>query len=730
MQFSSWPSIYHFYETLPLYWHWVIVFAFLIGSFMLITVIKFLFTPVGIHSYKKPINILSWWKKYFHPRFQDFLSKYDGTALEEVYAEESINREEAFPRQMLLLYLFIDLVAIFGVARLLYFLDPRLFSFWHPLEELIKHIDMAGIFNGFLATILAIIIARIVEIEQKNERNELKQVVVNIQTATSNIETLDKQLEKEVNHIITSFTALQPKHLFEERLQAQERILKMANKNRANLLYYMSFSVDFGHLRSRNLGVLLEEYPQEGPSMRNLKNVFSHFQAKTEKLYTKLKHFCQDRPNHARFAFLNTSTENATYKSAYQRYIERVLDEKTAELVPWNKDNLDSPDEKAKFEGHVERAKKEKSAFYIQFDRPATEVDRKAWQQEIIEKNRHRADELIHTEATVKLLDRMSFQFMMTTPGTDGGVRNRNNECCLVIFSNIDAIGDNAGVYAFESTDTKVIDNLKRIYEVYCQQQEERDNQNRVKASRWNNFRKLFDIGLNRKRYNILKVKQLSEVKAEMIEGVALADIQSAVHIQSMFKDNDEAIPPIQYSKPFDDNYFRESGTYFAIGLFGEGKASPTLAEYVGQRHSGSVLTFQRRNPDDPEAINVLTVNRHDFFGHWSQQIPEDFAMVAKIKAFIRGNEITFIIVGGINHLGTERISEYLETNWQELHRQSEDLPFIVIYKINDDKSLKNEEQVKRVLLLCTESGKPDVWVEKFFDDSLVVSAASTGSPE
>lgn len=713
---------------------WLIVVAATGLVYLILKVMKRVFNVFGTDSYplgetKYPnrnlVKFFAFWKRLFHPHFRNFLSKFDGTAPDEVY-ESEVQAEDVFPRQMLLMYILIDLIALLGLFRIYYFFDHELFEFYQPLSHLIEHVDMAGVYNGLLATILAIIIARIADTENKNQKEDLQKRVDRINIATTNIENLDVELRKEVEHIIGSFTALQPKNLYEDRLETQEKILNIAVDNQNNLLYYMSFSVDFGYLRSRNLSVLLEEAPQGNATFLNIRNAFSHFDAKAEDLWNRLKRFCIDRPHHARLAFLNTSTENRTYTSPYQRYIDRVLDEKTATIIPWQQYARDGLQTTPEFDEFIAQAKQEKRAFYVHFDVPANEVDREKWKRDIVAKNAHRVNRLGNLGASVGKLDRMAFQFMMTTPGNEGGVHNRTNECCLVIFSNIDAIGDNAGVYAFESTDPKVIANLKRIYEVYCEQQTDRDAQNKETLDKWTKFRELFDIGLDRKHFNVLKMKKFEEEVEEMIHGVALADVQAAIYIQNLFKGNDEAIPAIQYSKPYNEAFFEQAGTYFAIGLFGENNAPETLAEYVSSHFCRSLLRFHRRKAGQKtDETNVLTILERKFSGQWNTGTPKDCAIIAKFKLTVRGNDITMFIIGGINHLGTERISEYLVSNWGELHTKAKDSPFVALYDIDDSK-VDASERIKGLFFYRTEPGKPDVWLEEPYDS--LPSVASTPS--
>ena len=605
-------AVLDFFRTIP--GQWVLLCLIVIVVFLLVRWITkyFIFfknKPYKLGREKLPfqkwVDRFAFWKNILPEKFRDFLSKYDGTLPESVYNEyEKKNKKEmeVYPRQMLVIYILIDLVGILVLLRLVFGYDHHMFgSSDNPTYVMVEHIDVAGLINGALATILAIIIARIVESENETKKEELDKNILNIKQATAKIDETNttiqastENLKVEVEKILASYTALERKDSFEERLEANRNILEMAKRNPDNCLYFMGFSADFGFLRSQNVNVLMEEIKDNATRADNLRKVYNTFNTTTHELDLMLKNLCWDRPDSVFLAFLDISENNRERASKYQKYLERVLGNDTAEVIPWQKQNESFEKLEKRLEEYCRNAREEDTAFYIDFSYEGTDENlNKQLQEELVRKNNDNIKELKTTRAQITLLDRMAFQFILTMPGKEGGVRNRTNQCCVIIFSNIDAIGDNAGVYAFQSTDKDTIDNLKKIYETYRKQQEGRDKRSKKQLAEWQSFTEFFGIKSGYKSYNSLKFKALDEDIKEFLYGVAMADIKAAVSIQQLFRQVGETVPEIIYPmqkspsgeeqlSDYSDAFFDREGTYFAIGLFGENE----FARNAGRVHN------------------------------------------------------------------------------------------------------------------------------------------------
>ena len=690
--------------------------------------------------FTKWVDLLGAWKQLLPDKFQEFLDKYDGTLPEAVYDtyQKKHNKEmEVYPRQMLVIYTLIDSVIVLTLLRVLFFIDHTLFGEHDDrFYELIKHIDLAGLSNGALATILTIIIARIVESDHENKQEKLdanirhiKETTVVINKTNKAIQETTKNLTEEVGKILSSYTALERKDSFEERLEAYKEVLEMAKKQPNNCLYFMSFSADFGCLRSQNLSVLMEEEANGNPPhQENLKKTFDSFDRTIDALSHDLKYLCADRPKSAFLAFLDVSDDNRPRLSQHQKYLQRVLGSDTAEVTPWQKPGESDDDMEIRLSEYVKKAKLEDVALYIDFENdeqggtPNENLTKK-----LVKKNIEKIKELKRTKAQVTLLDRMAFQFVLTTPDSKGGVRNRTNQCCVITFSNVDAIGDNAGVYAFQSTDGGTIDNLKNMFDTYQKQQEKRNERSKKKLDEWRSFTELFGIQPERKGYNVLKFKNLKEEVSEMLNGVAMADIGAAFWIQDMFLKAEETIPEIKYPISVDgegkvndytDGFFDKDGTYFAIGLFGENEAPGTLAEYVSRQYP-DLCTFVRRgmavapllSTDGSSELlhNVLVINGKEIVPTWEKGNKKDVALIAKLKLNVRGRNVTVFVLGGINHFGAEQIGRYLAENWQKIHSQVGNKPFFALYDVD----LENEIPFRESHFYLPDLSYPGKWAAR-----------------
>ncbi|MBD2703675.1 hypothetical protein IC229_23725 [Spirosoma sp. BT702] len=154
-------------------------------------------------------NIFGFWKKYLPAEFRLFLEKYDTITKENNSEDDDIITP--YPRLMLGIYFLIIIVIFFAILRYCFFWIPEAFGGHESrMRVLTEHIDVAGLINGILGLLAAIMIARIVEAENKKNKDKVEKTTQNIQTATDKIEILTGKLSTSVSDIIANFTALKP----------------------------------------------------------------------------------------------------------------------------------------------------------------------------------------------------------------------------------------------------------------------------------------------------------------------------------------------------------------------------------------------------------------------------------------------------------------------------------------------------------------------------------------
>jgi hypothetical protein len=640
-------------------------------------------------SYDTPIynslrNLLSIWRKILPENINKLFENYDTVR----------PTGGPHPRLMLILYLLIDLMILLIVVRYVFYFFHKEFEH-DALYVLIEHIDVAGLINGLLGIGLAIIIALVVYDQDKNERSPLIESTIAIKESTANIDDITKNLQDNVKYSLNNLTALKPINTFDERLNAFEEILSKAEKD--NDLYIMNYSADFGFLRTNNLRILLDDINFESDSQKNvldaLYNSHQKFGDKIVSLKSKLLRLCDTKRSKARIAFLDNSSVNILRKSHYERYIERALDYST--IVSWAK--IKERDPKTINELYnvlPENVNANDEVVYIDFntDEKNDDAVKSEFIKELIIVNERNIKEFKNLpHFGVKAVDRVPFQFMMTKPSS--GKSDISNQSCLIIFSNIDAIGENAGVFAFQSGDERVIENLRLIYVTYEKQQSERNvSQER---QRWIKFNDFFELERDKAVYTVLKCKALEEKKPEMIFGVSLSDIEASIKINSLFQSMEEKLPIAKYhtkdfvqEKASDDfsNFTFEKAVYFSVGLFGEHNYPLTLSEYIGNHFSNNHVKFVRRESINDK--NKIIINGEEFQGIWETDNSVDMGVITKTSTTIKGNAVTVFIIGGINHYGTEKLSEGLYNFWEVLYDYVGDKNFTALYSIDREEVL------------------------------------------
>lgn len=675
---------------------------------------------VKTKTFKILIRIFAFWRGFLPRSVKSFLDKYDAISEKDIKDQG----ERTYPRLMLSIYALITVISVIVFLRYWFFWDPHFFHHFlgehHPIIVAIEHIDVAGLFNGLLGILAAIMIARIVEDENKKEKEELKAKIKGIDDATKdvqkyteeirsstqninsltnkldeningvksstdNINESAKRLQEQIDEIINRFTALKPCNTFLSRIYEINRILDVFEKEPNNILYVMNFSADLGNLRSQNLGILKEDLSTqrfERGAQQELTDNYNKFNRKTRELTNKLLTACETRSNQVNLAFLDMSRENKERKSSYERYLSRALENATIVRV-----RSESDENLQKLISDSDIARR---VTYLDFDSTSMRQDQggleDVFYRNILNSNKESLDKLSNTKANVQSVERIPFQFFVTKPQT--GLGNDQNQSCLITFSNLETFGEHIGVFAFQSSDQRVIDNLEAIYTSYKNQA----RKEHANAALWQNFKSMFDLSSDRVLKTIVKFKPIVERVVEYNNAVSLSDLLAARHIEHMFLKEKVYLPELDYNSKEKDNktlpgefnyYYFHSGTYFAIGLFGEGQDPETLAEYiVRQRFSNKndILALVRRKA--PDERNELTLRAEKFFGGWKHEAPKDHAIIAKLNVKFFDSEVTVFIVGGVNHFGTEIIADYFCKNWLDLYKRSQGEEFIGLFEI------------------------------------------------
>jgi hypothetical protein len=632
--------------------------------------------------FRRATGFFAWWKVLLPDGYREFLNKYD--------SDEPVGK--TYPKLMLGAYVLLDTIVALIFLRWIHFMAPNTLGGAHsPFVVVMDHIDVAGLINGALGIIFAVIIARIVEDENKEEKKELKYSTEKIRTATIEIQDVTTKLDKNVDDILNRFTALIPQNTFRGRLKAYKEIIKMADIYN-NELYIMNHSGDLGFLRSKNLGILLEHisYDQQVEKMPELRNIYYDYERDINEITDSLHKLCETKKHQVNLAFLNISATNRDRKSAYEKYIDRTLT--NASVVSSGQfEKLSDDSAKKSVQQTLEAIREFRKACYVDFDLDNTSSIK--FKESVVSKNTYSINEL-QKRVPINLIDRIPFQFIVTKPQTENG--DIHNQSCLIIFSNVDAIGDNAGVYAFQSSDTGVIRNLVEIFNTYLAQQKERTKKNRELDKAWEDFNEFFDLGRGRSIYTVLKFKPLEEETPELLNAISLSDFEASLNLQQLFEREHEPIPISKHHSHTDETgrrtnaefteAFFEQATYFAVGLFGENNMPHTLAEYIITRSAGAMIKL-KRGPRAKGEVNKLIVNNNEYEGVWKQHKDNkrDFALITKIKTVIDSKQITVFVLGGINHYGTECIGNYFRQHWRELHLRANKQTFAAVYEINND---------------------------------------------
>lgn len=670
-------------------------------------------------------------KKIIPENLRDLLEKYDGD-----------NEHKGYKTMMAISYVSMyAFVAMIFLKTIFTFYSEIFASHNNPLShgmlyEIILHIDVAGIITGFLGILVGIVIALMVEGENIKEKLELKQrtaILIDktelleknnteLSSLTREIndrnfsisETVKEQSEKfqdlikdnksilnVTNEIVKNYTALQPKHTLIERLDSLKNILKISiDLHSQNELYIMNYSADFSYVRSHNVEVVLNSFGKGHNDLSKVSKLDYHeyyrkIEKKNRKIYDLFESvLTQYRQNidKVHFAIMSVNKDNLDLKSKYEKYLEKATER--SEIIFYDEVSDDVFVDDIKFpndEGKVFYAFAKRHS--LGFTEKGDQSERKAELVTFLAEHNIKQIETFEgwgygRERMIEM-DTIPFQFIVSK-----SIEGTSESKALITFANIDGIGKNAGIFGFETTDSKVIANLVYLFKAYQKSQEKRNADFIIEKAKRVKFKQLFNAE-NRDFFTILKFKSID--KTEFYEAVPKSDIKTAVALRTIFLQNVNFIPVPIYigiGENFEnvENIFENhtKATFISIGLFGSGLSTPTVAEYISSIDNTIPFELVRKNMKSSNSKvktkksdkNTLYIKWDDtwtvYEEKWTDDTCEDNALLAKIIF----KNCTIIIIGGLNHFGSECIGAYLLDNWETIGEIVQDKQFMFLFNI------------------------------------------------
>lgn len=688
------------------------------------------------------VNIYSYIiKRLSQGDVKSFLNRYDGTDFRAAISKtvnnsliiedigntstkeesQSENRHADHSFIMSLCYILFNAFLVAIIVKIIFIYNPEFFMkpFYGEygnilyekteLSELLLHIDLAGLITGFLGILVGIIVALIVEDENRIERKR---------TNTTNVKKLEEIIGT-TQTIINSHTALIPKYKLSERLDSLLDIIKMAQENCGdNEFYVMNFSADFSYLRSHNVKIVLDyggiskKDDLKKISQKSYHSIYQDIDAKNNQILKAFEYLIKFRNQPIHFAILGIDKNNSDLKCKYERYLDKVLERAEVSIYAEGGENS--------FVSVIpEDITSSKDKVYYSF------ADREEFkgidgnEKDFIKNTlyKHNINQISKLKdwgfETKKILylDNIPFQFAISHSKGNGKSK------ALITIANVDEVGSNAGIFGFETTNIEIINNLINIYKVLktSQRRKSRDFENDRESI--GSLKKLFNVESNN-CFTILKFKDFPEDKSEpeFYKAVPQSDIKAAVKIREIFQEYVNFIPTPKYigiGEDFVDNdslfYQSENNTYIIIGLFGSDPNPTTITEHITSKDSRIPIEFVRKNNSPKKAIysgicskNTLFVRLNEnnwkpYEAIWENTNSGDIAMFAKLK--ISGK--TVLIAGGLNHYGTERVGVFIKENWKELIREVDDNQFVFLIDIPPRESTEPMKILEESKLIC-----------------------------
>ncbi|PLK44426.1 hypothetical protein [Emticicia sp. TH156] len=567
------------------------------------------------------------------------------------------------------------------------------------LYELLLHMDLAGIIIGFLGILFGIIIALMVDGENRKEK----------EASFATIYDKSHNLLEKTNAIVKNFTAVQPKYTLRERLDSLKSILALSLENEEESeLYIMSYSADLNYMTSHNMEVVLNSFGQGNTDISKLSQLDYHkYYRKIDKQNTEINDLIEklvtryrQKSDSIHMAILNTKKDDIEF-SQYEKYLEKGLER--ADIIYY-----DQFGEEALSTGSVSLNVEDGNVYYafakgINLGFGETiEEKREELKEFLYANNLSQIDKLVdwgYLRENIHEFDSIPFQFVLTK-----SITGTTPSKALITLTNIDALGKNGGIFSYETTDPKTLANLVNIFNAYSKSQESRDNDARAIKERRAKFSNLFNANtINRNNIaTILKYKFIDTDNDDFYPGVPKTDIKTAVAIREAFYETLGIIPlPVyigvgeKYKNVKELIKTRKPGVYVAIGIFGSDQNPPTVAEYI--INSDNSLPFELvRKSTRPKKIEYKDESERNIFyakfadkwveyeEKWVNDDCADYGIIAKLTL---GDDISVFIIGGLNHYGTEKIGAYLRDAWETIADEVGDNQFLFLYDIPEKQS-------------------------------------------
>lgn len=570
------------------------------------------------------------------------------------------------------------------------------------IYELLLHIDVGGILTGILGIIVALLIAIVVEDGNKEHEDELAKTIDKIGNG------IEKDLKVKMLEILNSNSTLVPKNSLPERIDSFNKIIKLAIENKDDSeIYSINYSGDFGFLRTHNLDVILQNQSKKYEKLSDIKEkdlfyMYDDIKQKNETVKESLKELLKTFNGiyeNLHFATMSLNPINKNFTSTFELFLNKVLDGAEIHIYDSLKNEY--------FETNIDLLNRDNTVHYFFAKSQLTKFDKnKSDKQNIVDYLHNNSVEKVNHSGfppeNIIQLERIPFQFVVCKSKS-----GKTPSKALISFTNVDALGDNGGMFGFESSDSKIIASLVAIFKNYEKGQLARNEKNNPKISSFLKFQSIFETKNKNEIKTIIKYKEIKENTKEFYQGVPKSDIIASGNLSEIFRENTNIYPIPIYQlkeKPEEICNPKLNNVYLVIGLFSSENRPQTIAEWLSSSKNSKFELIRNSPMHNNKNTIILTDNEGNKFDYseiWTENENQDYGMLAKIK---KENSIYFVC-GGINHFGTEKMSEYFKNHWQlisEIEDQNnpntkvDENEFIIFYSFNLKKNEHETSHVKK----------------------------------
>lgn len=568
------------------------------------------------------------------------------------------------------------------------------------LPEL-EHIDFVGVTVGFAGILIAVVITLVVEEQKEIEDKNLSRAVAQLNAATVTTQNV-------ATEILSKYTALELRTTLVERIESITNIVKLCARTN-NHLYVLNYSANGGYLECHNASVIIDEgrklenpdKPHERPSrLGNVKIYDFHkwyelLRDDRDRIKKEIKEFATEGGGSTRihFAVLKTAAVSRTPgENKYERLLDRIFRQET--IVAYDSQaNQKMP------------MPKESIPMWDTFTMPSDskfssdEELRKDFISHLVKRNVREIKGLVEAKINIHQLNHIPFQFYASIP-PDSDTSTNREQCCLIEFINIHAIGERAGVVAFESRNPDVIKSLKDVFDKVLNEQNTKTAPESLSVDPdTQKLYSLFDLGRTQFDF-IIKSSDLNppgeDTKAynAKVDQTCAEELKDLLWTKLKNVDYPATISPQTARNEIDQALSSRSGinkTYFCIGVFGN-ELTDWLSEKTGY--------FKIETTQASKRMKHISMRTNDATEWVSlKKDPDDEAHdIGLLAKFVLSENIAVIVIGGMTGLGTKKLGEYIKTNWKQvcgtleskgidLSVNGDGFEFVMLFDVNDDLS-------------------------------------------